>query len=401
MAIIFQNGFGIGVNPSAGVFPGPIQYNGINRQWWLASGPFGCMPAWDPGFMNFFDWQNYGCDGITDMVTTWNNRTDGSQVPDMYISYADSTNSDQTGYLTDNLLNNSGIIEFAQGSNNVRFDYNTSSFSNSGFNSIYVQFQNLNLISSTGTFNFNGFNNAGSNGNVSGNNFSAQPTNDQLISINFPPVISGGTANGDLSVSNSYNPFGPGSSYLFGGQNGYIALNPSTDWSLGTGDFTVEWFEYPNSLSGWQRMFQIGAYPSTTFGVSIENGTFYLWENGGVSFSFSNAVYPNNWYHFAIVRISGTTTVYRNGQSLGSFSDSHDLGSGSVNMNIGTEEPATSGTYFNGALTNFRWTKGLGIYTGNFLLPTSNLTITSSANPYGGYNTSAIDPGYVKLLLIP
>ena len=54
-----------------------------------------------------------------------------------------------------------------------------------------------------------------------------------------------------------------------------------------------------------------------------------------------------------------------------------------------------------GDLTNFRFIKGLAVYTGNFTVPTSALTATASANPYGGSNTAAIGSGFTKLLLVP
>ena len=54
-----------------------------------------------------------------------------------------------------------------------------------------------------------------------------------------------------------------------------------------------------------------------------------------------------------------------------------------------------------GNLTNFRLVKGLGVYTGAFTVPTSALSATASANPYGGSNTVAIGEGFTKLLLVP
>jgi hypothetical protein len=56
---------------------------------------------------------------------------------------------------------------------------------------------------------------------------------------------------------------------------------------------------------------------------------------------------------------------------------------------------------FVGAITNFRLVKGLAVYTGNFTVPTSALTATAVANPYGGSNTTAIPSGVTKLLLVP
>jgi hypothetical protein len=54
-----------------------------------------------------------------------------------------------------------------------------------------------------------------------------------------------------------------------------------------------------------------------------------------------------------------------------------------------------------GYITNFRWVKGLAVYTGDFTVPTSPLTATATANPYGGSNTQAIGDGFTKLLLVP
>jgi hypothetical protein len=54
-----------------------------------------------------------------------------------------------------------------------------------------------------------------------------------------------------------------------------------------------------------------------------------------------------------------------------------------------------------GDLTNFRLIKGLGVYTGTFTVPTSALSATASANPYGGSNTVAIGEGFTKLMLVP
>jgi hypothetical protein len=87
---------------------------------------------------------------------------------------------------------------------------------------------------------------------------------------------------------------------------------------------------------------------------------------------------------------------------LGSqFTDTNDINNIVDQLTIGNENTATTLAAFVGYLTNFRWVKGLAVYTGNFTVPTSALTATASANPYGGSNTVAIGSGYTKLLLVP
>ena len=214
--------------------------------------------------------------------------------------------------------------------------------------------------------------------------------------------ITGGYYNSGVSVSSGYNPYGPGSSYLFNGSNGYLTLTGNTDTAFGTGDFTVEWNQFENVHNSHARIFAIGDYPSATFQVSLEASSFYVMENGNWVASPAYGAILQNWVHFAIVRISNITTIYKDGVSLYSYADSNDLNNTSTDLHIGQESPVSdSGAYFNGAITSFRWTKGLGIYTGNFQKPTGPLSVTASANPFGGSNTQAITAGYVKYLLQP
>jgi hypothetical protein len=94
--------------------------------------------------------------------------------------------------------------------------------------------------------------------------------------------------------------------------------------------------------------------------------------------------------------------VYKNGTQLGSqITDTNDINNIVDQLTIGNENtPSTLAAYV-GYITNFRWVKGLAVYTGNFTTPTSDLTATAESNPYGGSNTQAIPSGFTKLLLIP
>jgi hypothetical protein len=102
------------------------------------------------------------------------------------------------------------------------------------------------------------------------------------------------------------------------------------------------------------------------------------------------------------VRQSGVTKIYRNGTLRGSqITDNNNINNTVDELTIGNENTATTLAAFVGYITNFRWIKGLAVYTGNFTVPTSALTVTAIANPYGGSNTQPINSGYTKLLLIP
>ena len=210
----------------------------------------------------------------------------------------------------------------------------------------------------------------------------------------------------------SYSPFGPGNSaYAFNGSDGFIEIYPGADTALGNGDYTIEWFYLHLGTNSHGRFFSIGHYPTAMMDCSYEGAWWFGenggWVNGGPSMSLS----IGNWYHMAIVRINGTTSMYNTyvdngsetGQLVTSFADGNNLNDTTTPLRISQDNLATDpGCYLNGAITNFRWVKGLGVYTqAGFKVPTSNLTATASANPYGGDYTEAISAGYTKFLLVP
>lgn len=212
------------------------------------------------------------------------------------------------------------------------------------------------------------------------------------------PTLNGTTT----TTSNPYTGV-TANSYSLNGSSNYLSLPASTNWAFGTGDFTVEWFQYQTSQPSNPRVFAVGNYPSTSVGVSIEtvNGSLYVWEAN--AYRFSNTLgtgnYLNRWIHFAISRISNTTRIFKNGTLLGSsYVDNNNITNSTSVLNIGQESTPTASSYFPGYITSFRICKGLGVYSGNFTVPTSPLGQTQSANPYGGSNTAAITNQCVLLL---
>lgn len=172
------------------------------------------------------------------------------------------------------------------------------------------------------------------------------------------------------------SPFNSGgNSYLFDGTPEYLSYPASDNWAFGTGDFTIEWFQYQTDSSSFPRIFSIGSYPSTSIGCSIEGGNFYAWFPDGYS-PGSAEPYKNTWVHFAIVRMSGMLYVYKNGILLESTPNSNNIINSGLPLYIGIEAGGIDPpqTQFGGYLTNFRIVKGTAVYTGNFTVPTSALT---------------------------
>jgi hypothetical protein len=144
---------------------------------------------------------------------------------------------------------------------------------------------------------------------------------------------------------------------------------------MGTGDFTVEWFQYQLASSGqFQRIFSIGSYPSQSIAMSHEGSdtskAIYFWGSSGTQQGISRNL-QNAWYHFAITRASGSLRVFLGGTQIGTTAaNSTNFNNAASVLRIGNESTTSSGTAFNGYITNFHWVKGTALYTANFTPPT-------------------------------
>ena len=145
-----------------------------------------------------------------------------------------------------------------------------------------------------------------------------------------------------------------------------------TTWLPGTGNYTIEWFQYQTQLTSHPRVFSIGPDTSATLGVSIESNNIYTWPNGN-NWAIGKT-YQNTWIHVAIVRTTGTTKCYIDGTAVGtSQADTINVAGATKDLFIGADGQ-TSGDGFPGKITNFRWTNS-AVYTGNFSRPTEPLTV--------------------------
>jgi len=219
---------------------------------------------------------------------------------------------------------------------------------------------------------------------------------------------------------------GGGNSYSFNGASSYLTLPGDNSWAFGTGDFTIEWWQKqlppPNPLplnypTKFTRVFAIGAVRNSTASIecSIEGNEIIGWFSDRNYFVRPAAeLWFNEWAHVAFVRRNGELALYLDGQLAGVFEgdpsnpmpNTTNFTNNNTTLYIGVENagnPATISdeTYFDGYITNMRIVKDLAVYTGPFTVPTSTLTLTAPANPYGGSNTVAIPDGYTKLLLVP
>jgi len=210
------------------------------------------------------------------------------------------------------------------------------------------------------------------------------PTNTPTVTITKTPGLSPdptSTPTPTITITNTNTPTNtPTPTKLNGGSisfdytlNNYLSLSGSSDWAVGTGDFTVETFIQQTSNGNENYIFSLGT--GNNFGLSMASGGNRLnCYFGGTKVSNSPvATVLNTWYHVAISRISGTYNAYFNGTRIDTFTDTSNISDTSSSLYVGCNNPASPfNDNWDGLITNFRFTKGLAIYTGaTYTVPTS------------------------------
>ena len=100
--------------------------------------------------------------------------------------------------------------------------------------------------------------------------------------------------------------------------NDHIITEPSSDFTMGTGDFTLEgWFFVSSTAPDYQSLIGDTLYGDTggfTFYVQNNgnNGQLNFWK-GGSSVINGGTVRANTWHHLSFSRAGGNNRVYVDG----------------------------------------------------------------------------------------
>ena len=197
------------------------------------------------------------------------------------------------------------------------------------------------------------------------------------------------TAVGDAQIDTAQSKFG-GASALFDGTGDYLSVPDSTDWSFGSGDFTLDaWIRVPNVTGGKTIIAQwTPVQRSWAFQVSDDELRFYHSTDGTSSgtavASTSSPISINTWHHVAATRSGDTLRLFVDGVVVGTqdltgitFYDS------TASLEVGSYATGVTDP-FNGHIDEVRLSKGTAAWTTGFTPPTSaysldpqNMTLTS------------------------
>ena len=198
-----------------------------------------------------------------------------------------------------------------------------------------------------------------------------------------------------LTVTRSGNPtqgtFSPfsqtgWSNYFDGsGDNLSVADNAALDGF--TGDFTIEFWVYFNSVSGNQVILDKGWNTTSSFSpylFLLTGGNLLLYASTGGSWDIASgtglitSAAVNTWYHIAVSRSGSIIGLYRNGTQVTTIASSSTFMNSATALAIGSNYAATAGYYLNGYVSNLRIVKGSAVYTSAFTSPTTALTAVTN-----------------------
>jgi hypothetical protein len=189
-------------------------------------------------------------------------------------------------------------------------------------------------------------------------------------------------------------------SALFSGAN-FLIVNGNAGTAMETVDFTWECWVYPTSSLQYQAFLDSRQNPleggDTTgyyFGTNFNTLTPIVYTDG-IVLQATGDITLNEWNHVALTRSSGIINIWINGVNRGSTENETNLTFQRIFIG---GDAISNGLNLTGNLSNIRITKGVAVYTANFTKPTTNFTVTQSANVNGNPSAEIIS-GQTQLLL--
>jgi hypothetical protein len=178
----------------------------------------------------------------------------------------------------------------------------------------------------------------------------------------------------------AYTPAAYGGSMYFNGSSDYIYVTTpgTTAFNFGTGNFTIEfWINVITNGGIFKAIWSNRGSDASSIFLGYTSSAQLVYFRGGQLITDATALQLNSWNHVALVRSGTVITMYKNGVSVGSVTDTTNLTG--TNSYIGQENTIGS-TYLNAYISNFRVVNGTAVYTGAFTPPTSPVTAIANTS---------------------
>lgn len=188
------------------------------------------------------------------------------------------------------------------------------------------------------------------------------------------------TRNGDVTVS-SQNPLAAPTnvpyktlySTAFDGNGDQLSVANNSVFNLATSSFTMELWMCVTGAGTGDR-FLISRENATAFLLRYSGTTLQFFINGTMLVSYTYSIPLGSWNHVCVVRNGNVFTMYFNGTSVSSTTNTISVPNSTFAVTIG----GFAGDYFQGLISNLRIVSGTAVYTSNFT--PSTIPLTAVAN---------------------
>lgn len=158
--------------------------------------------------------------------------------------------------------------------------------------------------------------------------------------------------------------------------NDYLYTEPSSDWNIGSQDFTIE---------AWVKFSSVNSHDILGYKGANNDNVWRLYTGGTGTIKFksthagsdeinitttpSPSLSTGTWYHIACVRQGSAFRIYLNGENIGGGTDSSALhyydGVGKIQVGM-----VDSSYYMNGYIDEVKFSVGIARYNNDFTPPT-------------------------------
>jgi hypothetical protein len=201
------------------------------------------------------------------------------------------------------------------------------------------------------------------------------------------------TISGSPQIRTEDSKFGGASAY-FDGYGSSLFFASDSDFTFGSGDFTMElWYKKTGSgPNSWEQSLIATADPQDYYGVflGIYSNNPQVLLGYGYEWAFRLnpiAASEYEWHHLAATRSNGTVYLFIDGNLAGTTSDWTNLTNANNGITVGGRSVGSQ--YFQGYIDDVRVTKGLARYTSSFTPPQTAF----SEVPKGYYVQGVRQPG--------
>ena len=235
----------------------------------------------------------------------------------------------------------------------------------------------------------------------------------QLLTCHLPYLVDGSSNGFSVTVSGNtktelfspydhvaYSPSDHGGSVYFDGDGDYLTVASSSNLGF-SADFTVEFWLYYTGGNGYKFFWTNNAGSGDYLGYGLNTGSLnpWLWNDANV-ITTSTAISTNTWQHHAVVRNGSTLTIYLDGVSIGSTTNTTTFGAGSQPFYIGWNG-INNQQNTTGYISDMRVVNGSAIYTTDFTPPTEPLTAITNTQLLTCTNKNSLwDAGSGTLLTV-